>query len=336
MEDERTYADANKDAGEAINQYEEMQPPSLHPLHLLDQFLEDLHVKQQEHIQRQDLNGGDNDYDYDYMAEQILSISDFLYGSKKSDGTGSGSGSGSGIGINASTGTGAATNASASATSSGTSLLDAALEILDQAPSPFHQQNHHEEGDGSASAPSSSSSPVRLIIAKHSQRKIIIVQGSSKSTSQSSSGENSANTSAGITEYMCLMGQRYHSSRTTTCNSGTATATHSSSSHLNFAMGRMGYHCSCRSFFEKMRGGDRFAVCKHLLATRLAPFLQGFCHTATSRISGSASARGGNRNSNDSISGSSSSSGGVFIYREEEVEEEEFVKIYSRLWLSSW
>ena len=139
--------------------------------------------------------------------------------------------------------------------------------------------------------------PVRMIIAKQSRRRFAIVRGSrSRSRSRSSRGGWNAGT-----EYLVTLGSP---APTMVTDVGTPMA----------IPGRWGYHCSCRSFFEKLKV-DPFALCKHLLAARLAPYLCPVTHTGRD--------------------GSSGSDSGPCIYQEEEVEEEEFADIYTRLSLAS-
>ena len=93
-------------------------------------------------------------------------------------------------------------------------------------------------------------------------------------------------------------------------------------------MGRMGYHCSCRSFLKQMKV-DRFALCKHLIAARLAPFLWNLENTVVDGEN-----HGGDAATGESFSGSTWATS--WIYQEEEVEEAEFGMTYSRLLMASW
>mmetsp|Transcript_8164 Transcript_8164/g.15367 ORF Transcript_8164/g.15367 Transcript_8164/m.15367 type:complete len:236 (-) Transcript_8164:108-815(-) len=157
-----------------------------------------------------------------------------------------------------------------------TSILDGALEIL--------------EGSWEETQNTHSHVPVRMIIARESGRRVMIVRGSS------SGGQ--------CQEYICTFGFRDMNRQCSEKNSRYR--------HYNeLAIGRMGYHCSCRSFFERLKF-DKFAICKHLLAARLAPFLSigESCDEANYK--------------------------NISIYVEQELEEEEFATIYARMSLSSW
>jgi hypothetical protein len=166
-----------------------------------------------------------------------------------------------------------------------TSILDGALEIL---------EGSWEEPQLTLKIPTSSTGqhshvPVRTIIARESGRRVMIVRGSS------SGGQ--------CPEYICTLGFS-DGSQCTQSNSAHR------SGHCKLAIGRIGYHCSCRSFFERMKF-DKFALCKHLLAARIAPFLSigessdgTHCHNS--------------------------------IYAEQVLDEDEFAKIYARVSLSSW
>lgn len=165
-----------------------------------------------------------------------------------------------------------------------TSILDGALEIL---------EGSWEEPQPSLRGPTSyigqrSHVPVRMIIARESGRRVTIVRGSS------SGGQ--------CPEYICTLG----------C-SDTNRDSESNAAFRNkrkLAIGRNGYHCNCRSFFERIKT-DKFALCKHLLAARLAPFLS----------------------LGDSLE---KAHGYNSIYMEQELDEEEFARIYASVSLSSW
>jgi len=119
-----------------------------------------------------------------------------------------------------------------------TGLLEAALSLLDRA-------------QGSGNAPH----PVRLIRAKITGRCVILVKGSS------SYGEKLGR------EYLCLLGRRPFSSD----QGGSGDVVTASSVPTTFA-GRIGFFCNCRSYHHLSRD-DPLAVCKHLLAARLASHL---------------------------------------------------------------
>lgn len=162
------------------------------------------------------------------------------------------------------------------------SILDSALELLDS----FEEESLHGPSipslEGSEYGHPSGvkySAPIRMLIAKRSRRMVVVVRGSR---------------GRGSSDYLVTLGSPANSIR-----SGANSA----------IVGRWGYHCSCRSFFEKLKF-DRFALCKHLLAARLAPFL-------CIEVEGNESSRS-------------------CIYQEEEVEDEEFGNVYSRLSLASW
>ena len=125
--------------------------------------------------------------------------------------------------------------------------------------------------------PSQPLAPIRMIIAKDSDRRAIMVRGSQGGS---------------VPGYLCTLGS----------------SKDPRSGNIISSVGRVGYHCTCRSFFERLKS-DKFALCKHLLAARLAPFL---C-----------------TDHEDSNANSS-------IYEEVLVEEEEFAKMYTRVSLASW
>jgi len=237
--------------------------PHLHPLHLLDQFLLSL-PKQNEHHS----NSNDN--------EQILQISEFLYGGKHDP--------------SSSDNAAAASVVPKSKLSPAGSILESALELLDEQASSYEEEDPLDDNGERSSAVVSGApapAPVRLLIAKSARRKVLVVRGSSKGR-------------VGGAEYLCTMGS---------CISATEAGAGA------VAAGRMGYHCSCRSFFERLRS-DRFALCKHLLAARLAPFLDD------------------DRGEGDDHHDHDHGNGGSRIYEEEEVEDEEFGRIYARLSLA--
>lgn len=139
-----------------------------------------------------------------------------------------------------------------------TSILEGALELLDQSTEP--NLSHL--------------APVRLVIERYSRRCIFIVRGSQQHR------RGSRANSTGDTEYMCTIGVPSDSKETL------------------FAAGNTSYYCSCRSFFEKMKS-DHLALCKHLMAVRLAQFLDG--------------------------------GDGRIIFSEQEVEPQEWVHLYTQL-----
>lgn len=156
------------------------------------------------------------------------------------------------------------------------SLLDGALELLE---SSLDESNSLMDRKSKA--------PVRMITSRGSGRRAIIVRGSSR---------------CHVTEYLCTFG--FHPK---SCFAErNSLAKHNSTDRL--AIGRQGYHCSCRSFFERLKC-EKYALCKHLLAARLAPFL------STENDGGDI----GNR-----------------IYSEEEMDDEDFARLYTRVSLLSW
>jgi hypothetical protein len=213
------------------------------------------------------------------QSYRILEISEFLYGghvSVQSD-----------------------HSSSSSHTPSG-SLLESAIELLDT-------------GIDASGVP-----PVRLIRSKGSNRSFLVVRGSNykrsfrgRSSNEKIEGRN------GPIEYLCLMG-RDHNTREKKHTSTLAQDDRrihdtpekriEEPSPLYVAAGRLGYHCSCRSFMERARL-DSMALCKHLLAARLAPFL-----CSESMMSGSEYENP--------------------YYKEELLSEEDFGKMYVRLSIS--
>ena len=160
-----------------------------------------------------------------------------------------------------------------------------------------------------------------MIIAKDSTTKIIVVRGS----------KGNRGGSPGPSEYICTLG----TSSSTGSRRGYQNNAERGRGGGIIAAGRMGYHCYCRSFVKRMKV-DRFALCKHLLAARLAPFLyvQGKADEGnledTIMDGGN---HGGDAAAGESFSGSTWANSR--IYQEEEVEEAEFGMIYSRLLMAS-
>ena len=236
------------------------EPPSLHPLHLLDDFLLSLTQSEinindngtstapsdksvsvdtktqndSESTSRKNLFSSSQSQkertvhrpvaqEMNNVQKQqlILKTCDFLYG------------------------IGAGSNAS----NSSSSILEAALCLLDTAPSVGETRSHDHV-------------PVRLVRAVPSGRSIIIVRGSSTSGTNTNENRWQSNCNGGYeakkNEYLCLL--------------GTSTVSPKSRMSAGAAVGRVAYHCTCRSFYDRSKQG-RFALCKHLLAARLAPYL---------------------------------------------------------------
>jgi hypothetical protein len=162
-----------------------------------------------------------------------------------------------------------------------TSILDGALELLEAS------LEDTKQGFKNRGADTNPNVPVRTIIGRESGRRVMIVRGSSNGD---------------VPEYICTF--------------GFDTNIHDNERQRNYrlhekgtlAIGKVGYHCSCRSFLERLKG-DKFALCKHLLAARLAPFLS----------------------SGDHVDGK-----WCPVYLEEVLDEEDFGRIYSRVSLSMW
>mmetsp|Transcript_17968 Transcript_17968/g.25397 ORF Transcript_17968/g.25397 Transcript_17968/m.25397 type:complete len:328 (+) Transcript_17968:133-1116(+) len=134
--------------------------------------------------------------------------------------------------------------------------------------------------------------PVRLIRAKPSGRCILLVEGKEKDNSfsfkhTSSAIKHSENPSLTPMDHQS---DRHFKRNTTKTKSKTylctlgntmreyATMTFSNVNHKSrlidhpLAVGRLGFHCTCSSFL-KYSQTDRLALCSHLLAARLAPYL---------------------------------------------------------------
>lgn len=169
------------------------------------------------------------------------------------------------------------------------SILDSALEILDSfeeyySPLPSSLIIASRKIPDNEVRQYIPSVPVRMLICKESGRRVILVRGSKGGSTP---------------EYLCTLGRN------------------KKPNERKLAAGRDGYHCSCRSFFERLKE-DEFALCKHLLAARLAPFLN-----ETDKFSDE-SEHGGNQLNNSRI------------YQELEVEEEEFAQICAKVTILSW
>jgi len=274
-------------------------PQQLHPLDLLDQFL----LKLQQHSRPRSTTRSSSTSTaagttrtrtttpLENNNQQIIEISEFLYGKSSSctrtarnvafkNGNPSGfSHSTRGPRI-------------ASHPPSG-SILESTLELLDsfdntsahiRTPEPPPQATTTTSSISSSAHKSNrETAPIRMIIAKDSGRRAIVVRGSQGGS---------------VPEYLCTLGSIKYPNLDVVGDGNKCIS----------SAGRTGYHCSCRSFFERLKS-DRFALCKHLLAARLAPFL---CID------------GDNGNAN------------AKIYEEERIEEEEFARMYTRISLSSW
>ena len=183
--------------------------------------------------------------------------------------------------------------------------------------------SHHNESPEKAQERQIVRAPIRMIIAKDSKRKIIVVRGSKGNRGGS-----------GPSEYICTLGTSY----STGSGRGYQNNAERERGGGIIAAGRMGYHCSCRSFLERMKV-DRFALCKHLLAARLAPFLfvQGEEDDDEGNLENTVvdgENHGVDAAAGESFSGNTRATSR--IYQEEEVEEAEFGMIYSRLLMASW
>ena len=125
----------------------------------------------------------------------------------------------------------------------GRTVLDSALEILDGgAGACVGCSTHGAGGEGPpGSALASARQPVRLCRARPSGREAFLVRGSGRSGGGGGRGRPPASAS----DYLCLLGPVGSSA---------------------------GCFCPCRSFLERTKL-DRRALCKHLLAARLGPYL---------------------------------------------------------------
>ena len=204
--------------------------------------------------------------------EKILKIADFLYGKSSNKSSSS---------------TRRSQNSASSPISykSSVSILDSAIELLDNfeeesAPSTSSQKKIN---NGDSNHTGRNSVPIRMLIAKKSRRRVVVVRGSSGSRGRSG------------TDYLVTLG---------------SPAKIYKRGESKSIAGRLRYHCSCRSFFERIKN-DRFALCKHLLAARIAPFL---CIEVTDGDGKLHSC----------------------IYREEEVDDVEFGRIYAQLALAAY
>jgi len=172
-------------------------------------------------------------------------------------------------------------SSSLSALPSLSSLLECALEILDD----------HSGSSGADIQDDESpihdrekiSAPVRLIRAVDSGRSFLIVQHGGRTKKRRRTKRkfihgvsDDDEVDVDMTEYICLIGNTSHRRKKEPDqpSSDEMKRSYSMPSSSSIAAGRIGFHCSCRSFFERLKL-DRFAVCEHLIAARLAPFLQG-------------------------------------------------------------
>ena len=255
-----------------------MQAPQLHPLDLLDQFLLKLqHSRPTSRSTSSSAAAGGTRTTTTPLKnnnQQIIEISEFLYGKSSTARNATFNGHTRGPQI-------------ASHPPSG-SILESTLELLDS----FDNTITPAATTATSSIPSLA--PIRMIIAKDSGRRAIVVRGSQGGS---------------VPEYICTLGfiKDLHCAPI-----GDFGVVHvdvdGNGDKCILSAGRAGYHCSCRSFFERLKS-DRFALCKHLLAARLAPFL------CMDHDNGNANAK---------------------IYEEEHIEEEEFARMYTRISLSSW
>jgi hypothetical protein len=229
------------------------------------------------------------------------------------------------------------------------SLLESALELL-------------EDDANNASIPA-----VRSIRSSSSGRSMIVVRGSSSASASTSScfpsssthtkkrrRKNYKDSSPSCSEYLITLGEdlgihsnlnstREYNTNNNTNNTNTeapvTTNTTIPSNDDNnsilggLLVGKIGYHCTCRSFYERMKrasnyDNDRFVICKHLLAAKIAPFLHSY-------------ETDGDDNDDDNDESGEEKGGrqgesGVSCYKEEEVEEEEFIKMYVNLSMGLW
>jgi hypothetical protein len=262
-----------------------MQAPLLHPLDLLDQFL--LKLQRSRPTSSSSTNSSaaagttrartrTTTAPLKNNNQQIIEISEFLYGKSSTARNVAFNGHTRGPQI-------------ASHPPSG-SILESTLELLDS----FDKAINPPATTTTAASSISSLAPIRMIIAKDSGRRAIVVRGSQGGS---------------VPAYICTLGFIKDPNGALIGDSGVADDDDNDNGKKCISSaGRSGYHCSCRSFFERLKS-DRFALCKHLLAARLAPFL---CMDHD------------NCNAN------------AKIYEEERIEEEDFARMYTRISLSSW
>mmetsp|Transcript_886 Transcript_886/g.1374 ORF Transcript_886/g.1374 Transcript_886/m.1374 type:complete len:151 (+) Transcript_886:1-453(+) len=118
----------------------------------------------------------------------------------------------------------------------------------------------------------------------------------------------------------------------------------------DFVIGKMGYHCTCRSFYERLKrprrpsnsnsshDHDRFVICKHLLAARIAPFLHCEGTNSYEAQENDGTSKEG-QHFMQSQSQSQQQHGGksrILCYREEEVTDGEFARMYINLSMNLW
>lgn len=187
------------------------------------------------------------------------------------------------------------------------SILESALELLDGDSSVMGMR-----GNASPNGRKRTSAAVRLIRALPSGRSFLVVtrcksvarKRKKKKYNFADSQNEDDDDGNDPLECLCLLGNtrtvqkdRHVSSETVEQDSG-AKMSSSILAPSTIATGKMGFYCSCQSFFERLQH-DRYAVCKHLMAARLAPFLS-CCD----------------------------------IYQEDDVSEEEFAKLFLQYSLS--
>ncbi len=304
-----------------------MQPPQLHTLHVLDTYLAS--------ILRNKQNGSNNvRISYEQCdINSIIQTCQFLFSQ----------------------------SSSSSSSHSSYSLLESALELLDD--SSYHQ-NHDSSPSNSPLAKSELTPAVRFIRSS-SGRCMIIVRGSSSSAAATSSSlrtspispsltnnksqttrwrnRNSSNgnssysnkrkksnqTQPSCSEYLITLGTNIMDT-SGTFNDNDGGKNHSYDNGLGDLMvGKIGYHCTCRSFYERLKRplnpNDRFVICKHLLAAKIAPFLH---YEGRNEENDGGDAQQSQQHHGDN--------GRIICYKEEEVTDEEFAKMYVNLSMSLW
>ena len=106
---------------------------------------------------------------------------------------------------------------------------------------------------------------VRCYRAQPSGRVAYVVRGS-----RSGSGGGGGGGGARSGDYLCFLHEMVGSNKSSSSDDGTECEGEGGSS---ISSSCSGCFCPCRSFFERTKA-DRRAVCKHLLAARLGPFLK--------------------------------------------------------------
>ena len=326
-------------------QIQKHHPYDLHPVQILDSYLmsilEQIEVKnqeqqkqqikqdqQQQHLDRSRSNSNsrtnfkqkNDENNNDEIRRETLKLCDFLFTTATTS---------SNLTLSPTSPLSYSNNTS--------SLFESAIELLDSSSS--------SSMSTSTSINPSPTPPVRLIKCFTSGRSMIVVRGSNSSRSVSSNsnnytscrkrqriyhhnGKDKTTSTTASSEYLITIGQQQQQQQqqqkqsifdTSLSSSLPVKKNNNKKKNTDFlSIGKIGYHCTCRSFYERLKRGhgtsssnnasfntlmdeslsspyrqtqqqqqqnqqqqqqrnhqhwDKYVICKHILAARIAPFL---------------------------------------------------------------